>query len=247
VHQQPVLISAIISAAIVTCLGAILLAPGADGSATLIALALAWEGAVALVGFLVTHGIWARRMLAATLTSGIIALAVTGQTPWWWAALALGAMGLYVVIGPPLDRWTRRLVPPTPLPYQVIVLPLALLAVPYVAGLLRVEIVAAAVWTAVAAATAWAFSRAWVAGLWSARILVPASGIFASLTAPSIWQTVVVIAVIAVTTWFAWTKPALLVVSPLEPIRGQVKPVFAALAPEEVRRAAGVDRDGRRI
>ena len=246
-QQIPVLISTIVGAAMVAFLGAILLAPGADGSATLVALALAWEGAVAMVGFLVTHGIWSRRAMAATLTAGIVALAVTDQSPWWWGAIALGAVGLYMVVGPPFDRWTRRLAPPAPLPYQVIVLPLALLAAPYVAGLLGVEIVAGVAWTAVAATTAWAFSRAWLAGLWSARLVVPVIGAFASFQASSLWQTVAVIAVVAATTWLAWSKPALLVVSPLEPIRGQVKPVFAALAPKDVRRAAGVDRDGRRL
>ncbi len=241
------LIIAFVGVAVVALLGATLFAPDAPAAATWLAVGLAIEAAVAIVGFLVTHGIWARRAIAATLVAGIIALAVTPSSPWWWAALVSAAVGLYMVLGPPLDPWTRRLSPPAPLPPQVIILPLALLAAPYVAGIAATGALASSLWTAAALVSAWAFSRAWPAGLWSARVVVPGLGLFAATTGPTVWQTIIVVVASIGTGWLAWTKEALLAVSPLEPVRAHAKPVFAAMAPEEVRRAAGIDEDGRRL
>lgn len=245
--RLPVAIIATIGLGIAAALAAVLLAPEAGVAAILQAVGLALVGAVGIVGVVVTHGLWARRTTAATLAAGLLALVVTQVSLWWWLALVTGTTALYMTLGPPLDPWTRRLPPPEPLPPQTIALPLVLLATPYAAGLAGVEPAVAVAWSVVAGGAAWVFSRARASGLWVARVAVPVAGVAAALTAEPAWAGIGIAGFVATTAWLAWSKPAMLAVAPLDPRQIHPRPVFAELAPEEVRKAAGIDRKGRRI
>lgn len=223
---------------------AVLLLTETSGRWILAAIGLGLFATVAVVGFVVTHGRWARRALVAAVSGGLFSLVLVPATNWWWAAVALDGLALAVAVGPPLDRWTRRLPPPAPLPAPSILLALGLLAVPFVAGVAGAS-PAGIGWSIVAVVTAWAFGRGYVAALWAARAIVPALGVIAAFAAGSVAGTVAIAAVTATTGIWAWNEAALLTVAPLEPRRVDPKPVFPEMAPEEVRRVAGIDERGR--
>lgn len=246
VPQLPLFVTSIIGSGFVLTTAALLLGPDPTDHDVLKATGLIILGVVGLVGFLVTHGMWARRTLLATLGASLGVLALTPSSAWWWAAVATVGIGVYVTAGPPLDRWIRQLPPPEPLPVQALALPLVLLAVVLVAGVAELDTVFAVAWSVAAVGSAWAFGRAFVAGLWLARVFVPALGLLAASTAPSWWTALIAVATVGAGAWFAWSKQALLAVSPLEPKRVQPRPVFAEMAPDEVRRAAGIGRTGKR-
>lgn len=242
--QLPLFVTSIIGAGFITTIAALLLAPAPTGHDVLKATGLILLGMVGLVGFLVTHGIWARRTLVATLAASLGVLALTPSSAWWWVAVATVGIGIYATAGPPLDRWIRQLPPPEPLPVQSVALPLVLLAAVLFAGIAELDLVLAITWSLAAVMTAWAFGRAFVAGLWMARIVVPALGLWAAASAPSWWTALIALSAVGAGVWLAWTKQAMLAVSPLEPQRVQPRPVFAEMAPDEVRRAAGINRTG---
>lgn len=244
---MPLWSMSVISGALLLSIAAILLSAGSGGSEALMAVGLVLVGASAVIGVIVTHGKWARRTVATTLVAGLLAMATVEPTILWWAGVIASAVALFVTLGPPLDKWTRRLPPPEPLPPAVIALPLILLGTPYVAGIVRLDVGWGAAWSLAAVGVAFAFSRAWVPGLWLVRLLVPLATGAAAWAASSWWQAAFTIAWGGLATWLGWTGDAHRAVSPLDPQRVQPKPVFAEFAPQEVRDAAGLDRDGRRL
>lgn len=170
-----------------------------------------------------------------------VALAVTGSV----TSVALVAM-----LGLPA---TRRLVRPhraadaPPDDAVVLMVLLTLMPVAVGLGLVGAGSVPSSAWVLAVGGPllAWWFGRVSVVALWLARLAVPLEGVLLAVGLASL-SGVVPLAVASACAWFAWRPGAALAARPLVPTRGSGRPVFAELAPREVREAAGVDDRGHR-
>lgn len=203
---------------------------------------------VALVGLLVARSRWAVRtaLVVAGLAVPGVALVDDSILVGIGAAASVGAVHLA------LSGRTAAAVRPhraadAP-PDEAVVLMLLGAAVPLVVGLGTLPDGPGPVAIAVAVVgpvLAWWFGRISLVALWAFRVLLPAGLLAVAVLADLPASTLAVLAAGAVG-WFAWQPEVRLAADPLDPVTGTAKPVFAELAPREVRAAAGVDERGRR-
>ncbi len=198
----------------------------------------------AIVAMVVGRSRWSRRF-ALVIVAAMVLPALTMQiSNNWIIALLLSGLALTALSGPSLDRWLRPPAPGSP-PSKATVLPLILLLLPVVVALAVQSPLSVAAWVVIVGAplVAWAYSRGSTAGLWAARILVPAA-ILATLPGRPWWSAVLLVPACAGVVLPAWSSDAARAVQPVE---GRAVPMPAELTPPEVLAAAGLDERGRPI
>ncbi|NNF11245.1 MAG: hypothetical protein HKN74_13275 [Acidimicrobiia bacterium] len=217
----------------------------ADGSAALVAISVMVASAVSVVGLVMVRARWARR-LGLGLMAGQLALALTLEfSIAGWVALGATATCLMLLLGPWLDGFLRRLPAADPLPPASMMLAIALVFVPAGAGVSAPAGPRAMHWVAAGAAllVAWGYARAVSAGLWGARLAVPAALVAAAVQSPPGGAVVLVVlgGALAVLAWLPGSAQA---VRPLIPSAPGVA-VPPELVPPELLAKAGYDERGR--
>lgn len=217
-------------------------------SARLAAFGLVVLAAVTAAGLTVARARWAQRLgwLVATAAGAL----VSSSRPldgWWWAGITLAAAAIVALAAPPVPAWLASIERRVPIPSAAIVLMLSLLAVPLVVALAHPsDLPAIALIAAVGGLLlAWTYSQALIWALWAIRFGTPLFVVAWAWEAPW-WGWSAVGVVGAVILAAAWQPGALLAAQPLEPRKVEARPILAELAPEDVRRVAGVDEKGRR-
>lgn len=216
------------------------------GSARLAALGWIVAMTVTVAGLSVGRGRWARRHGWLLLACSIPLLVVAQPRDVWWLASGIAVSAAAVALAlPSVTSWLESVDRRAPLPKPALVLMLALVDVPLVVGLVHTDGMGAGpvVGAASAMAAGWAYSRAWVTALWIIRLGTPGFVVAWGWGAPW-WGWAIVATLGTVVLLAAWRGEALLAAQPLEPRRVKTQPIFAELAPEEVRRIAGIDERG---
>ncbi len=217
----------------------------APGAAALLAADVLLLAVVAIAGYLLARSRWAHRLLLGVLAFEV---AMSATLAWDAAGVILTGAGIATgaaLVTPPSRRWVRE--PPRggP-PPRVVLLLTGLLAAPVLVALASPD--GPGVWhwamVVVVLASTWAYARAFLAGLWSLRLLLPAVGAAAALT--TAWQGgAALAAATAALTAMAWRREARLAASPLAPPRVVTYRIPPELAPAEILEAAGLDEAGR--
>lgn len=205
-----------------------------------------WTAAVASVsGMMISRSRWARRTgLALAAAHGVIAV-IWPVDGWWMAAAGLSAAAAISVSGPWLRGIVRSLPAAAGPPARAVLVPLLILAVPFVGGALGGD----GAWFAIAALAAlgagfW-FIRTWTGALVAVRIGWPLVAL--SLAWPIGGAAGVAVAALGVTvSVVAWDESVTRSVIPLVE-RGSLVPIPPELAPGDVLDAAGIDDRGRRL
>lgn len=221
-------------------------APLAEGAGALIGLDVILLGAVASLGMLLSRGRWSRNLAAVLIGFLFVMAAITDSDPSGIAVLALAALATLLVAGPLLTNWLRRLTPADSPPAEATALAIWLLAIPAVTGLAAPSGPGPLHWGAaiVGVLTGWLYSRASWAGLWSARLAVPAILIAAAFDSPIGGAAALVAAAVA-TAVLAWRSAAAVAVAQVAPTRVEGAAVPPEMVDPEVLRAAGLDERGR--
>lgn len=216
----------------------------AASSGVVVGAGLIILGAVSVIGMLIGHARWARR-LGIGLAGVSLAISILAEHPVLFIAGVSGA-GLVLVglIGPGMRGTVRDLPPALGPPPEAVVLPLLLVAAPMVVavtspdGLGLVEAGAVAVsWISAAL-----YTKAGPGAMWLVRILAPAALAAAGI---SRWPTgLATLLVSGLVAGLAWRSNTLVAVRPL--VRtGTGVPILPELVSEELLGSAGYDRRGR--
>jgi hypothetical protein len=219
--------------------------PFASDAAGVIAVTSATLALVAATGILVARGRWSR-WLATGLVVLWLGLAATMPLDGLGvAALASAGVAATGLAGPWLGGWLRRLPSadgPEPLVVAVV---LGILALPIAVALALYDGLTAAAWVLVGASgvVGWLVSRASLTGLWSARIGLPAIGIWVGSSADLPGGIIAAAAAMAAGA-AAWIRPVRLAVDPLSPPPVERVPFPPELVPPEILEAAGYDDRG---
>lgn len=202
---------------------------------------------VVIIGLVVVRGRWARRYAFAPLAlmAGMaLTMSVSNN---WIIALVLSGLAVVAVTGPSLDE----ILPPSAVngpPARAVALPLVLLVFPAVVAFAAGSELPWFAWILILGAplTAWAYGKALVAGLWSARVLIPLAAVAVFVTLDW-WSMILLGAVVGVEMWLAWSDDAAQAVSGPDrlPASGLLA-IAPELAPPEVLSAAGLDDRGRK-
>lgn len=217
----------------------------ADGSAALIAISLMLASAVVAVGLVLVRGRWARRLGLGLIVGQLVLALVLELNPAGWVALTASAVSLALLLGPWLDGFLRQLPVAEPLPPASMLLAIGLVFVPAGLGLSVPAGPRASHWVAagMALVVAWGYSRALAAGLWGARLAVPAALATAAFQSPPAGAALLV-ALGAGTLALAWSPGGTQAVRPLIPAaRGITVP--PELVPPGLLAEAGYDDRGR--
>lgn len=202
--------------------------------------------AVGLVGMIVVGGRWARRLSLASVVAAVPLALVRPIDPLWAGALAASVLAGASLFHPRVTRRIRKLPAAAGPPPRAVVLPLLLLAVPYLLGLAAVEGPSWAVLVVSLSAplAAFAYSRVFPGGLWAVRLAWPALGLGLAplLALPGGPVSALLAAAVASVAWHPSVKTA------YHPPRevGSTYPIPPELAPKEVLDAADLDERGRR-
>ena len=220
--------------------------PFSGGAAALLAFDALLLAVVVIAGLLIARARWARRSAGGLLLVEAALLPALPADGWNLAVLMLVTAAFVAVTGPWLEGWVRKMPRAGGPSERIVVLVLGMLAVPGAAALtapggLEWGHVVLAI---VAIAAGWAFGRALPAGLWAARLVLPAAGIVAALQ--SRWFTGLALAAfVATLTALSWTRESSLAIHPLVPLRAATFRIPPQLAPPEVLSEAGLDEHGR--
>lgn len=223
----------------------VLAGDGGRGDVALVSMAASvWVATVtAITGVLVARSRWARRLgLVVTAAHGLVAL-VTSVTVPWVVACALTAVAAVGMGGPWLDGYVRVRPAAAGPPSRSVILPLVLVAVPFVTGLVGGDGWAAAALTGSALATAYWFIRARTGALALVRVVWPVFALALGLVMGWPAGLAAVTGAIAVAV-LAWNPTVAVSVSPLVQ-RGSVVRIPPELAPPQVLDAADLDDRGR--
>ena len=202
---------------------------------------------VVIVGLVVAKARWARRYAFAPLAlmAGMaLTMAVSNN---WIIALTLSGLAVVAVTGPSLDEMLPPPAADAP-PVKAAALPLVLLVLPAVVAFAAGLEMPWFAWILILGAplTAWAYGKALVSGLWSARILIPVATLGVLVTLDR-WSILLLVAVVGLTTWLAWSdEAALAVTGPEHAAASGLLAIPPELAPPEVLSSAGLDGRGRR-
>lgn len=220
----------------------------ASSTARLAALGLMVSTAVTVAGLVVGRSRWAQRHGWVLVGVGVLISAVSRPVDAWFAAsLAIGAITAIALGLRPVTTWLSSVERRVPVPREAVLLLLLLLNAPLAVAAINPDgvngvSIAASV---VAWLLMWSYSRAWVAALWLLRFGLPVIAVGWGWGADWWgWMVAVLLSIVAL--WAAWSEGALLAAQPLEPRKVTARPILAELAPEDVRRVAGIDDRGQR-
>lgn len=200
---------------------------------------------VAMVGMVVPGGRWARRLAMASVAGTVPLALVRPIDVLWVVGLILSTAAASALFHPALTAGIRGLPAASGPPTRAVVLPLLLIAVPYLLGLAASE---AEGWLVVLVAStaplaAFAYSRVIPGGLWAVRIVWP---VLALGTAPLLgWVTgTVSVSLATATVLLAWHPSVKTSYHPPREV-GIAYPIPPELAPKEILDAAHIDERGK--
>jgi hypothetical protein len=228
--------------------GRLILAPTelAEDASILAALGVLLLGIVSSLGIVLSRGQWTRYLALAL----VAALAVLGVflplDGWGWSTLVITAIALFLLVGPWLDGFLRRLPPADAPPPAATALGLGLVAAPLVVALAAPGGLHPLHWTAagVCVGSGWFFARALPGAVLIVRTLPPVA--LAGAAAVNTAYGIVATGLLALSvTGLAWRRDASLAVNPLAPRPASGLSVPAELVPIELLAAAGYDERGR--
>lgn len=209
----------------------------------LIGVSLWAATATAVVGLLISRGRWARRLAMSVVGAhGVVAL-IAPVDGWWAGAAVLSAGTAMAVGGPWLNGLIRQRPSASGPPPRAVLVPLALMGVPFAIGVANGEgVLALAVGLTALFSTFW-FSRALPGALLVVRALWPVLAL--GLAWPLGMPAGVVAAILAIVVLaLAWDPSVTTAVHPLVE-RGSVVRIPPELAPREILDAADLDDRGR--
>lgn len=220
-----------------------------SGSARLAAAGLVVSMAVTLAGLVVGRGRWAQRhgWFLVAIGAGLT-VASRPVDVWWAVSLGVAVAGALSLAHRSVGEWLATVERRTPLPTAAVLMMVGLLNVPLLVGLVHPDSLPAVSLVGALAAWVllWAYSQAWVPALFALRLGAFGLAVMWAWGAPWWgWAAVATMAVVVTAT--AWTSGALLAAQPLEPRKVAARPILAELAPEDVRRVAGIDEKGRSL
>lgn len=213
--------------------------PGAVMATTLIILV-----AVAIIGMLVGHARWARRLGIGLAGLGLLVVGLGEVDGWWWPGVLSAAVALGGLIGPGMKGTVRDLAPALGPPPQAVLLPLALMGAPAAVVLTRLDGIDRWAWLAIGCCwgSAALYAKAGWGGLTAVRALVPLT-LATSAVGPPI-PAVVDLTLAGAVLALAWTVNARVAIRPLvQP--GSRKPILPEMVPADLMDRAGYDSRGR--
>ena len=203
---------------------------------------------VAIVGLVVARAQWARRF-SLVVIGLMAAMALTMPiSNYWVIALSLSGLAVVAVTGPSLNEFLHPPISNGP-PAKAVALLLLLLVLPGVTAFLAGSPLSFASWIVIVIApiVAWTYGQAILAGLWAARIAIPAAGLLA-MWALEWWAVLLFGTVIALEAWLAWSSQIHGAIAGRDPVtKVRSVPIPPELAPPEILAAAGLDDRGRRL
>ncbi len=236
-HEIPLLIATVVGITGIVWAAAVLFDSDvlAPSSGAFVAVGFIVFGILASVGIALIHAPWGRLIGFGVAGAGAGVAVVGGFGPVTVLALTVTFVATVGLAGPWLRIWLRRrpsAVGPGPVPFALLVglvglVPLAGAAAPAGLGPAHFGLAAAAV------ASGLAYLRGWVAGLWAARLVVPAVGLWAAVVTP-MPGAVVLLAGVAVVTSLAWRREPMRMVIPAPPAPAP-RPPRTGPGPEAVR------------
>ena len=142
--------------------------PLSSHATLLVGIGLLGVTGVAVVGMLIVGGRWAQR-LALVAFAGMVGVAAARPIDVWWVvAFAATVLTTIALLLPVTTAHLRQLPPATPVPVRAVLLPLGLVAFPYLLGL--------ALWGSQSWASVLLGISAQLAALWYSRVF--AGGLF---------------------------------------------------------------------
>lgn len=234
-------------AASLTWSGIIIRSPDlATDSATVIAATVVVLSAISVIGMLVGHARWARRLALGSIVIHLSTAATSEASVWWWMGLALSAAATVGLVGPGMKGVVRELPAALGPPPEAVVLPLLLVGAPLLIAGAATAGIGPWQWGAIMIVwvSAVVYAKAWPGALLATRFLAPLSLVAAGISGlPLGWVTVFLAGVVL---RHAWSPNARLAVRPLvQP--GTRVPIPPELAPQDILNEAGYDSSGRRI
>lgn len=214
-------------------------------SGTVTGVALIALGTVSVVGMLIGHARWARRLGAMLAGIAIGVSTMAGQNLVFLLAALVAGITLTGLIGPGMRGTVRDLPPALGPPPEAVVLPLVLIGSPIVVAVTQAPDLDVVGW--VAALTSWAGAIIYAKAAWGAlvmvRIVVPlALAAAAMVDWPAriglFWLSIAIALV-------AWRTNSRVAVRPLIE-RGTETPVLPEMVSEQLLDLAGYDWRGRR-
>lgn len=218
---------------------------GADGS-LLAGVGMIALAGVSVVGMTITGARWAHRLGFVSVGTGLLVAAIRSVDAVWIVGLIASVTAGSALLMPQVTSKMRKLPAATGPPRAAVVLPLVLLAVPFVLGLVAEG---SGTWPVLvpgltAPVFAYAYARVVPGGLTGVRVgwplLVIATAPFLEVAAASVSLSVAV-AVLAIA-WRGDVKAAFH--PPAE--KGSTYPIPPELAPDEILDAANIDDRGRK-
>lgn len=203
-----------------------------------------WVATVtSIVGMVISRSRWARRTgVAITAGHAVVALIWPSGTLWTVAA-ALSVVTAVAVTGPWLRGIVRSLPAASGPPARAVLVPLVLLAVPFVGGAADGKGIWFAVSFATALLSAFWFIRTFPGAMIAVRVVWPAIALATAWPIGGSAGVVLALGGVAVAV-LAWDKSVTRAVIPLVE-KGSVVPIPPELAPSDVLDAAGIDDRGR--
>jgi len=213
-------------------------------SVLLIGLGLLSMATVAVVGMILSGGLWARRLAFGVILACMLVATVRPIDPMWYVSLALTAVALAAMLLPSVTSRLRKLPSTSGPPPMSVLTPMVLLAAPFIIGLTAVN---ATPWAMIvvglgALVSAFAYARVIPGGLFAVRILWPATAIGLSplLGVPAGIESALLGIVVGGLAWHHTVKVAFH--PPTE--TGTTYAIPPELAPQEVLDTAHIDDHG---
>lgn len=209
------------------------------GAVTMVILAT-----VSVVGMLVGHARWARRLGIGLCLAAMALASGLDVSPAWWLGLAATSLSLSGMVGSGMNALVRQLPPAVGPPTEAVVLPLLLLAAPGFLALARPEGLGLAVTVTIGCCwiAALAYGKAFPGAVILTRLVVPATLLASGFT--SRWNGLVDLLLAVVATKVAWSTNAKVAIRPLV-THSQTVRIPPELTPAEIMEEAGYDSRGR--
>lgn len=245
--MKATLLSALPLLAALVWTGALAADPGslAPLSVLLVVVGLLAMATVGMIGITVTGGRWAHRLaLASSIGTALLAVARPIDV-WWFAGFAFALLAAVSLLSPTITNALRRLPPAGGPPWRAVLIPLLLIALPFLLGLAAWDRPSAAtglVGLGAPLAALW-YSRVLPGGLLAVRALWPGLALGLAFTQPVGPAVVCLAAGLAVMT-LAWHPSVAVAFHPPREI-GTVHPIPPELTPKEVLDTAELDDRGR--
>lgn len=220
--------------------------PFGEAGALLVGLGMLATSAVAVIGMVVSGGRWAHRLALASVGMTLVVALMRPIDALWVLGLVASGVAASALFVPMVTSRIRKLPAAAGPPQAAVVIPLVLLAVPFLIG---VSLGDGAVWAGLtvglsAPLAAFLFSRVIPGGLLAVRVVWPGltlalSPLLGAPAAPLTWAAVMLIGLLA---WRPEVKASFH--PPVE--AGSTYPIPPELAPKEILDAARLDDEGRR-